>query len=329
MGKLINKLKKKISLKIYNEIRQQCLKEYICNIGKIVEEEDKIICYVNQKYVDRYKGNKTLYKLRLNGINQITEGIKETVEKLKLNKPVYYIFDGIEFSLGLQITSLWAHVIFRNCTFDKNIGIIYGNEITFENNKYKDHCNTYFYGKCFLTADRVEKITFVNDNFFNSYDLKMYGDQHFGMQIDAKEVEFINTKVEAEYPATINITAESTRIEKSELKAHEVYIDSQNIDFVDSSLVAQNGAIIENANHDFSGNIQSPIIFYNGIDIANTTSKTQKVNKDEAILKESREELIEKLRNLSNYCQQLNDKKLQCIKDKFNDQAIVKILKQR
>lgn len=218
MGKLINKLKKKISLKIYNEIRQQCLKEYICNIGKIVEEEDKIICYVNQKYVDRYKGNKTLYKLRLNGINQITEGIKETVEKLKLNKPVYYIFDGIEFSPGLQITSLWAHVIFRNCTFDKNIGIIYGNEITF-----------------------------VNDNFFNSYDLKMYGDQHFGMQIDAKEVEFINTKVEAEYPATINITAESTRIEKSELKAHEVYIDSQNIDFVDSSLVAQNGAIIENA----------------------------------------------------------------------------------
>ena len=28
------------------------------------------------------------------------------------------------------------------------------------------------------------------------------------MQIDAKEIEFINTKVDAEYPATINIKAE-------------------------------------------------------------------------------------------------------------------------
>ena len=41
------------------------------------------------------------------------------------------------------------------------------------------------------------------------------------MQIDAKEIEFINTKVDAEYPATINIKAERTRIEKSELKAKD------------------------------------------------------------------------------------------------------------
>lgn len=95
MGKLIDKLKKKSKLKIYNEIRQIYLKKSICNIGKIVEEEDKIICYVDQKYIDRYKGNKPFYKLRLNGMNQVTEGIKETVEKFRLNKPVYYVFDGI------------------------------------------------------------------------------------------------------------------------------------------------------------------------------------------------------------------------------------------
>lgn len=38
------------------------------------------------------------------------------------------------------------------------------------------------------------------------------------MQIDAKEIEFINTKVDAEYPATINIKAERTRIENQNLK---------------------------------------------------------------------------------------------------------------
>lgn len=125
MRRIIDNIKKKAKLKVYNEARQLYLKKSICNIGKIVEEEDKIICYVDQKSIDRYKGNNPLYKLRLNGMNQVTEGIKETVENFRLNKPVYYIFDGIEFSTGLEITSLWSNVIFRNCTFDKNIGIIW------------------------------------------------------------------------------------------------------------------------------------------------------------------------------------------------------------
>lgn len=327
MGKLIDKLKKKTKLKIYNKIRQIYLKESICNIGRIVEQEDKIICYVDQKYIDRYKGNNPIYDLILTGMNQVTEGRKETVEKFRLNKPIYYVFDGIQFSTGLKITSLWSNVIFKNCTFDKNIGIILGDEITFENNKYTDFCNVYFYGKCFFTAGGVKKLTFINDNFVNA--LKRHADAQFGMQIDANEVEFINTKVDAEYPATINIKAKRTKIEKSELKSNEVYIDSQSICFADSLLVAQNGVMIENINCDFSGNVQAPIIFYNGTDLANTTNETQIVNEDEAALKEARKKLIEKLGNLSKYCQQLNDNRLQCIKDKFNDQAIVKILKQR
>ncbi len=329
MRRIIDNIKKKAKLKVYNEARQLYLKKSICNIGKIVEEEDKIICYVDQKSIDRYKGNNPLYKLRLNGMNQVTEGIKETVENFRLNKPVYYIFDGIEFSTGLEITSLWSNVIFRNCTFDKNIGIIWGDEITFENNKYTDHCDVYFYGKCFLTADRVNKLTFINDNFVNSYDFKKYGDARFGMQIDVKEIEFINTKVDAEYPATINIKAERTRIEKSELKANEVYVDSQSIDFADSSVIAQNGVMIVNANCDFVGKVQAPIVFYNGTDLANNTSDTHMVTEDEATLKEARQNLIEKLRNLSNYCQQLNNNRVQCIQDKFNSQTIVKTLKQR
>lgn len=329
MGKIIDKIKEKAKLKIYNEARQSYLKKSICNIGKIVEEENKIICYVNQKTIDRYKRVKPIYELRLNGMNQVTVGIKETVENFGLNKPVYYIFDGIEFSTGVQITSHWANVTFKNCTFHKNIGIIWGDEITFENNKYTDHCSVYFYGNCFLTADRVNKLTFINDNFVNSYDLKQYGDAHFGMRIDAKLVEFINTMVDAEYPATLKIKAEKTRIENSELKANEIYVDSLSIEFIDSSMIAQNGAIIENTNCDFVGNIQAPIVFYNGTDLANKNQEAHKVDETEVTLKEERKKLIEKFRDLSNYCQQLNDNKVQVIKDKFNNQTVVKTLKQR
>ncbi|MBQ4263561.1 MAG: hypothetical protein IJB83_04920 [Bacilli bacterium] len=327
MIRIVERIKEKNKIKKYNEERQAYLKKHICNIGNIVEEKDKIICYVDQKSIDRYKGNKSIYKMRLNGMNQVTEGIKETVEKLQLNKPVYYIFDGIEFDADLVLSSLWANIIFRNCKFDKNVGIIYGDEITFENNKYLDHCPYYFYGTCFLTADRISRITFVNDNFSNS-DVGHHPTK-FGMKIDAKLVEFINTNVNAEHPGTINIKAERTRIENSEIKSNEIYFDSQNIDFTDSSIIAQNGVIIENANCDFVGNVQAPIIYYNGTDLADNTQETHNVNKYEATLKETRKNLIDKLKSLSNYCNQLNDNKLQAIKDKLNSQTIVKTLKQK
>lgn len=87
--------------------------------------------------------------------------------------------------------------------------------------------------------------------------------------------------------------------------------------------------MIVNANCDFVGNVQAPIEFYNGTDLANNTSDTHMVTEDEATLKEARQNLIEKLRNLSNYCQQLNNNRVQCIQDKFNSQTIVKTLKQR
>ena len=111
---------------------------------------------------------------------------------------------------------------------------------------------------------------------------------------------------------------------KSEINSPEIYIDSQSFEFEDSKLTAQNGVIIVNDNCDFSGNIQSPVVFYNGTDLS-----THNVNNDETTLKEARKKLVDELRNLSDYCQQLNSDKIQTIKDEFNDQTISKTLKQK
>lgn len=324
MKKLINNLKKKTKLKIYHELRKFYLKDTICNIGQIIENEDKIICYVNQKSIDKYKDNKPIYKLILHGMEQLPEHLRKNYN---LNKPVYYIFDGLEFNTGLEIGSLASKTIFRNCTFTKNIGILWGNEINFENNKYNDNCCFYYYGECFLTATAVKKINFINDNFVNSYKLKQYGNARFGMKINAEEVNFINTKTDVVAPATINIKAEKTKIENSTIKADEIYLDSQSINSKESSIISPNGVIIENADWDFKGHIQSSIVFYNGTDLANNIKDIHEISKEEINLKESRKKLIAKLRNLSNYCQQINDNKIRSIKDNLNHQPISKTLK--
>ena len=80
------------------------------------------------------------------------------------------------------------------------------------------------YGKCFLTANNVKKISFINENFMNSYELKEYSNPLFGMRIDAGVVEIINLEINAEAPAAINIKAEKIRMKNSKLQAPEIFI---------------------------------------------------------------------------------------------------------
>ena len=77
MASIVDKIKDKTKKKLYNEARSAYLRKSICNIGRIVETDDKIICYVEQDALDKYKGNKPIYDLMLRGMNVVTDGIRE------------------------------------------------------------------------------------------------------------------------------------------------------------------------------------------------------------------------------------------------------------
>lgn len=329
MTKIVDKMKHKKKKKLYNAARDAYLRESICSIGRIVETDDRIICYVEQEALDKYKGNKPIYDLMLRGINVVTDGLRETAESFGLDKDVYYIFDGIKFDAGLKFTSRWCNVTFKNCIFRKNVYISWGNEITFENNKYRDHCNVYFLGNCFFSANRVKKLTFVNENFVNSYELKQYGDQVFGMKIDAREVEFVDSVVVCENTGGINIDAVSTRLEKSSFIGHDISIKSTIIKSSDTSVIGKESVMIDNSNCDFDGEVKSPIMFYNGVDLSNKSDEKIKVNIEEANLKVSRAKLVLELRRIKDYCSLTNEEELQTIRDELNNQPIVKTLTKR
>lgn len=322
---LLEQIKEGIRLRKYNELRQKYLKKFICNIGRIIEEENRIICYVDQKSLEEYRGVDPCYSLRLNGMTIARE---EIAEKFNFNKPVYYIFDNISFNNAIKMTSDCAQVVFKNCSFNKNVGILWGDEITFENNKFKDHCNVYFYGKCFLTANNVKKISFINENFMNSYELKEYGNPLFGMMIDAGVVEIINSEINAEAPAAINIETKKLRMKNSKLQAPEIYIDSQSIEF-DGIMQASDGVMIENANCDFSGMVKAPIIIYNGIDLANKINSTCDITADTVTLAEARKEFVEKLKIVSDYCQQINARQMQVVQNNLNNRSVLRTLKKK
>ena len=329
MTNIVNKIKNKAKNKIYNEARSAYLRKSICNIGRIVETDDKIICYVEQEALDKYKGNKPIYDLSLRGMNVVTDGIRETTEAFGLDKDVEYIFDGIKFDSALKFTSTWCDVTFKNCTFEKNIGIIWGKNITFENNKYKDHCDVYFYGNCFLSAGVIKKLTFINETFVNSSILSEYAHSKpaFGMKIDAREVEFIDSVVVCQNTGGIKIDAEQTKLENSAFIGKDIDIKSTSIKSSDTVITGKESVTIQNSNCDFDGEVKSKMIVYNGIELSAKSDEKVKVDVDEVKLRCQREKVIQELRRIRDYCLLVNEEKIQKVRDELNSDTVSKVLK--
>ena len=214
MDKRISKIKEKAKAKLYDIGRKIYLKDSICNIGEIVEEEDKIVCYVTKDALAKYRKGCPVYELTLTGISDVTEKDKEVARKFNLNKPFYSIFENIEFRSSLHFSSICAHVIFKNCTFSTSVRISFADDVIFENNKYINHCPFYSKEDCFFTSRAIKKLTFLNDEFANGDILKKYGyyKPNFSMNISAGLLELINTKFVYEDTRTVQISAQKAAI---------------------------------------------------------------------------------------------------------------------
>ena len=92
---------------------------------------------------------------------------------------------------------------------------------------------------------------------------------------------------------------------------------------------ASDGVMIENANYDFSGSVMAPIILYNGIDLANKINSTCNITADVVALAEARKEFGEKLKIVSDYCQQINARKMQVVQNNLNNRSVLRTLKKK
>lgn len=324
MSKIIENLRKKVGLKIYNIARQDHLERVVGKLGRIVEEDDKITIYATQKLVEK-NGKKAFYELRCYGMSTDYEESRKVVEKYKLNKPVYFVFDGIVFDGFVQLSSHFSNVIFKNCTFNNGLQVFHGANVTLENNKYINWTDVYGCGEPFLYGI-FDELTIINDEFVNSYDLKQYVKTKFGINVSADKVNIISSNVCAESQGQININAKEIFLVNSTIAGPEVYLDSESIKSSDTILKSDNGIMIDNKNSDFTGDVQAPTVIYNGVDL-NASKEVVSVNEDDVNLKRARYELFQKLRNLRDYCKQINEEKTHVIQEQLKSRPISRVLK--
>lgn len=77
---------------IYGAGRKFSIEDVISIKGKVIEEEDKFICYVDARTIgEEIDKHLEIYNLKLKGFYTLDKKFKEMFDYYKLDKPVYYI----------------------------------------------------------------------------------------------------------------------------------------------------------------------------------------------------------------------------------------------
>ena len=318
-------IKRKIESNLYNLARQNYLERVVGKLGKTVEESDKIVIYATQRLVDK-NGKNIFYNLFCGGMNTYFEKSREIIEEYKLNKPVYFIFDGIKFDYPVTLSSYFSAVIFKNCTFYNGLKVFNCENLTLENNKYYNWHDFEGRGNSSFLSGNFGELTIKNDEFVNSYENKKYAETKFGVCVFAEKVNIVNSNICAESQGKIDIDSKELFIIDSAVTGPEIYLDSDSIKLSNSVLKSNKSIIINNKNCDFTSDVQAPTVIYNGVHI-NAYNKTISVNEADINLRKARQELLQKLCRLKDCCQQVNNNKVNQIKEQLDSQPLSKVLK--
>ena len=301
--------------KITDIFRNMLLTELTGNLGKVEITKDEIICYVDNKKIQRKYDNKNrVYRVDFSSTKPLTT---ELLNKYGINKPVRYIVDGIRFRDKLFFTTdKDTSVLFKGCKFHKQIRIVSADKVYFENNKYYDRYPVYAYKNKFLSG-RANTIQFIFDNFVNS------GKDHptqFGMDIIANNFNVISSNIDIkESNQDSCIMAQNLNIMNSQISCPSLYLICDDIEVVSSKIVATDGIMIDEKNSsNIIDSIESPSITYNG-------QEQQRISDEEIAKRYHRLELIKELRRIRNNCINENNKQLKIEENKLNQKTIGQI----
>ena len=311
---------KKLKNHIHSNIRKRHIEQTIGNIGKITENDLKIVCNVDQKKLDDLKQASDILIIDLNNYTQDNNSI--------LEKPVLYIFDQIQFTTRIVVNSPNVSVLFKNCTFTRKINIYSANSIIFDDNSYIISDSAYPYSGCYIdvsTNSQIKRLSFINEKHIDtSWKSNKNYTSSKGQCFKIDLLEIKNSMLTSNDPESLFIDTKKTIIDNSSLLVKELYFKSKNISFSNSFITSIEGIIIENENCDFEGNLNSPIVIYNGVSIPN---KNKLIEQKE--IKNARIDLIRKLKCIKDYCNYLNNKKIKDLRKQLNKTKINTILNRK
>lgn len=302
-----------ISKKLSNIIRNYIARYLTGHLGKVVEDEEKIICYVKK---NRCKKEKYNYTIACFGIIKKDQ---ELAEKYNLNKPICYVIDGIAFDKSK--VNIFGYndceVIVKNCTFDMGLHIRINGKCTLENTFIREF-HTLSIG---ATELLIKNMDIRNQVILAGLKL------HIVLGADEK-LEINNSY--------IGKTKEKTKVSIIAPKQIEIYNSKISGDIVEcesDKIISGKKSVIEatekvnlQTNEFYQINITSPSIDYNGNNI-DTENKSIILKSTKDVKKITRFELINLLKKIKNQCEETNGQKVDEYRESLFKEPISRVLK--
>lgn len=308
-------LKNTIIKNLSNFVRNLIIMDITGNLGKIIEDEDKITCYVKKS---RCKKERYHYTIACRGISKKN---KELAKKYHINKPICYVLDGLEFKKnGIYIFGYNnCEVIIKNCTFDFNIylNISINGKCTIENTIIKPYQRLSIYAKELI----IKNMDINNPLKCTSTNLDISLGADNKLEINNSFIGKIKEKT------NVNLYCENQiEIYNSKIAGEVVECETQKLISGKKSTIEGNKKVDLKTNNLYQINIISPTIDYNGNIIDNKNKPiTLKTTKEQLKLK--RFELITLLKEIKSECERTNKEKTDEYSANLNKEEIIKVLK--
>lgn len=270
---------KYLCYKFKQELFLRRLNKFLC---KPIIESDKVMFYIDNHYLDKLSNKTDEYNFQFYSLNEEADNFEKTkslFEYYQINKPFYYIIDGMNFNKKVVISANTpTTVVFRNCTFKEGIEIKNSDKLILNNNKY--YCRgsySFFENKHYLTGKNIDELTLINEDF-NNKDYSHHPTPNFGIYLETNKINIINTNIDTDgtiilegkpyYLDTkgeIILKSKEMNISNSTIKSPNIYLESDNIKKDKNSTIESTQCIvIENKNQDMKlNNVKTPYLIYN------------------------------------------------------------------
>lgn len=320
----MKKTKKRLLDGLYRKFQKLILEDITSDLGEVKIYDDKIVCFVDNKNLKKYRKGKHLstYNIYFKTKKMYSEN---AINLYELNKPIHYIVDGMNFNNATVIVGPEDSIHFKNCTFNDGFDILTDGEVIFENNKYKDSYGIYTSIVSGFFKARAKSITFINDRFINRTDKTNKTRPAFNVDIIANNITIKNSTFDLkEDDGEISIKTENLLLQNSDIKcSKKIKIEAQNIDSENSLVLSNSSLIINAASNKNILSLASPEIIFNGTNM----TKYSTITRETLNLQKSRTALIEQLKALRDCCVLENDKEIENQTIKLNKRSVEKTLR--
>lgn len=290
-----------------NYKRKQVLESITGDMGRVVETENEIICYVTQNSIRLFKLKET--SIFLFGCND-NKNI-DVAKKFNINKPVRYVFEGLRFSSAIYGYASDVNVEFINCDFE------YCMYIHLEGNCKIKNC---------IFSGALKMNIYANNLVLSSSEINsMMYDVFYIAARRQLTLTDMNIKQDgySKFKKFYLSSEDNILIENTDVDCVDISIWAKRVTAVNSNLRASGSVTIES---DEVSNlvIDSPVIVYND---TNIYSGKININKKVTPLSKKRDELIQVLKEIETRCEISNKIEIDNFAEEVKNKQISRVLK--